>query len=136
MDKPSFLFVCTENANRSQIAEGFARALGGDRVRVASAGSKPSGSVNPKAVRFMKEKGIDLTAQESKGLDSIPAGEWDYVITMGCGDACPWVPAKHREDWDLPDPKDLPDAEFRAVRDRIEGLVRNLIESATGRGDP
>lgn len=127
-DKPSVLFVCTENANRSQMAEGFARALGGDRVRVASAGSKPSGAVNPKAVRFMKEKGIDLGAHASKGLDTIPAGEWDYVITMGCGDACPWVPAKHREDWDLPDPKNMSDDDFRAVRDRIEAAVRELLK--------
>jgi arsenate reductase len=127
MDKPSVLFVCVENSNRSQMAEGFARAIGGERVRVASAGSKPSGTVNPKAVRFMKEKGIDLEAHASKGLDTIPAGEWDYVITMGCGDACPWVPAKHREDWDLPDPKDMSDDDFRAVRDRIESAVRNLL---------
>jgi len=127
MDKPSVLFVCVENSNRSQMAEGFARAIGGDRVRVTSAGSKPSGVVNPKAIRFMAEKGIHLDAHSSKGLDTIPAGEWDYVITMGCGDACPWVPAKHREDWDLPDPKDMSDDDFRAVRDRIEASVRDLL---------
>jgi protein-tyrosine-phosphatase len=109
------------------MAEGFARAMGGDRVQAASAGSRPSSLVDPRTVRFMEEKGIRLDTQSSKGLDAIPAGEWDYVITMGCGDACPWVPAKHREDWDLPDPKKLSDEEFRAVRDRIEAAVRNLL---------
>ena len=128
---PHLLFVCVENSCRSQMAEGFARALGGARVTVASAGSRPSGQVNPRAVRFMDERGITLDSHVSKGLHDIPADVvWDYVVTMGCGDACPFVPARHRIDWDLPDPKALDDAGFRAVRDRIEGLVRDLLRTA------
>ncbi len=129
---PSLLFVCIENSCRSQMAEGFARAQGHDRAIAHSAGSSPSGQVNPRAVGFMAEKNIDLNLQRSKGLDDLPALRWDYVVTMGCGDACPHLPARHRLDWDLPDPKHLDDAGFRAVRDRIEGLVRDLIATATG----
>jgi protein-tyrosine-phosphatase len=128
---PSLLFVCIENANRSQIAEAFARAMGGERVSVFSAGSRPSGRVNPRAVAFMKEKGIDMDAQRSKGLDELPPLRWDCIVTMGCGDACPTLPARTRADWDLPDPKELDDDGFRAVRDRVEVLVRELIASVT-----
>src|SRR5690606_39845053 len=96
------LFVCVENANRSQMAEAFARMHGGAEVEALSAGSRPSGRINPKAVRFMAEVGYDLTAHASKSLDDIN-GEFDAVVTMGCGDSCPWVPAKRREDWALPD---------------------------------
>jgi arsenate reductase len=128
--RPRLLFVCVENSNRSQMAEGFARALGAGRIEAHSAGSRPSGVINERAVRFMAEKGIALDAQRSKGLDDLPPGEWDYVITMGCGDACPHLPARHRLDWDLPDPKHLDDAGFRAVRDRIERLVADLIAAA------
>lgn len=128
---PSLLFVCVENSCRSQMAEGFARAEGRDRFIVHSAGSRPSGQVNPRAVRFMAEKDVELNLQRPKGLDDLPALRWDYVVTMGCGDACPHLPARHRLDWDLPDPKRLDDAGFRAVRDRIEGLVRDLIVTAT-----
>jgi len=127
---PRLLFVCIENSNRSQMAEGFARTLGGDRVAAFSAGSRPSGQINPRAIEFMKEKGIDLTEQLSKGLDDLPTVKWDYIVTMGCGDACPTLPAAHRVDWELPDPKHLPDDEFRAVRDRIEGLVAGLLTMA------
>jgi protein-tyrosine-phosphatase len=129
--QPHLLFVCIENSNRSQMAEGFARALGGDRVRAFSAGSRPSGRINPRAIEFMKEKGIDLTVQRSHGLDDLPAVRWDYIVTMGCGDACPTLPALHRLDWDLADPKHLDDAGFRAIRDRIEALVRGLVADAT-----
>jgi len=118
------LFVCVENSGRSQMAEGFARALG---IEAASAGSKPSGQINPRTLAVMAERGISLAGQRSKSLQEIPQGEWDYVVTMGCGDACPWVPARHREDWDLPDPKDLDEAGFRAVRDEIEARVRRLL---------
>jgi arsenate reductase len=123
---PKLLFVCVENSCRSQMAEGFARALGAD---AHSAGSRPSGKVNPRAVAFMKEKGIDLGTHASKGLTDLPAGGFDAVVTMGCGDACPHVPAKLRLDWALPDPKDLPDDGFREVRDRIESLVADLVKS-------
>jgi len=129
--QPHVLFVCVENSCRSQIAEGFARALAGTRVAVHSAGSRPSGRVHPGALRFMAEKGIDLSSHASKGLTDLPRGVvWDYVVTMGCGDECPYLPARQRLDWDLPDPKDMGDTEFRAVRDRIEQLVRELLESA------
>jgi protein-tyrosine-phosphatase len=114
------------------MAEGFAKALGQGGVLAFSAGSRPSGRVDPQAVRFMAEKGIDLSSQISKGLDDLPAEvHWDYVVTMGCGDACPHLPARRRLDWDLPDPKHLDDAGLRAVRDRIEQLVRQLIDDAT-----
>lgn len=125
------LFVCIENSCRSQMAEGFARSLGGDRVDAASAGSRPSGRVNPRAIRFMRERGIDLRAHASKGLEELPGVSWDYVVTMGCGDACPHLPTRHRLDWDLPDPKHLDDDAFRAARDRIEGLVKDLVARAT-----
>jgi len=132
---PHLLFVCVENSCRSQMAEGFARALGSGRVAISSAGSRPSGQVNPRAIQFMAEKDIDLRPQLSKGLDDLPRVRWDYVVTMGCGDACPHLPTRHRLDWDLPDPKNMDDAGFRAVRDRIEGLVRSLIDEATRPAD-
>jgi len=125
------LFVCVENSCRSQMAEGFARALAPERLVAHSAGSRPSGRVNPRAVQFMAERGIDLSPHASTGLDDIPQGiVWDWVVTMGCGDACPFVPARQRLDWDLPDPKHLDDAGFRDVRDRIEKLVRDLVTRA------
>ena len=120
------LFVCVENSNRSQMAEAFARLHGGDDVDALSAGSKPSGVINPKAVCFMAELGYDLSRHASKSLDGI-AGEFDAVVTMGCGDSCPWVPAKRREDWALPDPKNMDDAGYRAVRDEISARVRALL---------
>ena len=123
------LFVCVENSNRSQMAEAFARRLGQGKVEAYSAGSRPSGRVNPRAVEFMREIGYDLTAHRSKGLADLPDAEFDVVVTMGCGDECPVVRAKRREDWAIPDPKELPPDEFRAVRDLIEKKVRLLLES-------
>jgi protein-tyrosine-phosphatase len=120
------LFVCVENANRSQMAEAFARLHGGDAVEALSAGSRPSGLINPKAVRYMAELGYDLSTHASKSLDDID-GEFDAVVTMGCGDSCPWVPAKRREDWALPDPKHMDEAGYRAVRDEISARVRALL---------
>ena len=122
------LFVCVENSNRSQMAEAFARMLGGDGVEALSAGSKPSGRINPKAIRFMGELGYDLEAHASKSLDDI-AGDFDAVVTMGCGASCPWVPAQRREDWALPDPRDMDDDGYRAVRDEIGARVRALLAS-------
>jgi arsenate reductase len=87
--RPNLLFVCIENSNRSQMAEGFARTLGKGRVSAFSAGSRPAGQINPRAVQFMKEEGIDLTVQLSKGLDDLPKIRWDWIVTMGCGGACP-----------------------------------------------
>ena len=129
---PHLLFVCVEISCRSQMAEGFARVIEKYRVVAASAGSRPSGHVNRRAVQFMAEKGIDLSGHSSKGLDDLPVGAvWDYVVTMGCGDACPFVRARHRLDWDLPDPNQLDGAGFRQVRDRIERLVEALVCEAT-----
>jgi protein-tyrosine-phosphatase len=124
---PRVLFVCVENSNRSQMAEAFARRLGGDRVDARSAGSRPSGRINPRAIAFMAERGIDLTAQHSKSLDDVGSEPFDAVVTMGCGDACPWIAAARREDWALPDPKSLNDAGFRQVRDDIERRVSGLL---------
>ena len=120
------LFVCVENSNRSQMAEAFARMHGGGAVEAMSAGSRPSGLINPKAVRFMAERGYDLAKHASKSLDEA-TGTFDAVVTMGCGDACPWVPATRREDWALPDPRDMDDDGYRAVRDDIEARVRALL---------
>jgi len=120
------LFVCVENSNRSQMAEAFARMLGGAGVQAESAGSRPSGVVNPKAIRFMAEVGYDLAAHRSKSLDDVEGG-FDAVVTMGCGDECPWVPAKRREDWALPDPKHMDDEGYRAVRDGIRARVERLL---------
>ncbi|MCX7042696.1 MAG: arsenate reductase ArsC [Gammaproteobacteria bacterium] len=122
------LFVCVENSNRSQMAEAFAHIHGGDAVDALSAGSKPSGQINPKAIRFMGELGYDLNSHSSKSLDDID-GEFDAVITMGCGDSCPWVPAKRREDWALPDPKHMDDEGYRTVRDEISARVKSLLAS-------
>jgi len=121
------LFVCVENANRSQMAEAFARMLGGLAVEAYSAGSRPSGIVNPKAVAAMKELGYDLSAHGSKSLAELPDVEFDFVATMGCGDACPLVRAKRRADWSIPDPKHLPPEEFRAVRDSIRDKVQAML---------
>lgn len=126
--KKRVLFVCVENANRSQMAEAFAHIHGGDAVEALSAGSRPSGIINPKAIRFMAELGYDLTRHDSKSLDQID-GEFDAVITMGCGDNCPWIPAKRREDWGLPDPKHMEDPEYRVVRDEISARVKALLDS-------
>jgi len=128
MARPRLLFVCIENSNRSQMAEAFARLHGGDRVQAFSAGSRPSGRINPKAVRFMAELGYDLSAHASKSLDEVE-GEFDAVVTMGCGDECPWIPAKRREDWALPDPRDMDDDGYRAVRDDIGRRVKALLDS-------
>ena len=121
------LFVCVENANRSQMAEAFARIHGGPGVGAHSAGSRPSGKVNAKAVEAMAERGYDLGLHGSKSLAEIPAVEYDAVVTMGCGDACPFVQTKRREDWQIPDPREMGPVEFRQVRDLIEGKVKELL---------
>ena len=121
------LFVCVENSNRSQMAEAFARLVGGERVESYSAGSRPSGKVNSKAIAAMSELGYDLARHRSKSLAEIPAGEFDAVVTMGCGDSCPLVPAKRRIDWQIPDPREMPPDEFRQVRDLIGDKVRQLL---------
>lgn len=121
------LFVCVENSNRSQIAEAFVRIHGGDRVEAASAGSRPSGTINPKAVAAMRELGYDLTRHESKSVDAFRGQQFDATVTMGCGDACPAVLAAQRFDWQIPDPRDMAPEEFRQVRDLIEARVKQLL---------
>jgi protein-tyrosine-phosphatase len=121
------LFVCVENANRSQMAEAFARIHGGGKVEAASAGSRPSGKINPRAVEFMWEVGYDLTAHQSKSLDEFNSQPITVAVTMGCGDACPLVRAERREEWNIPDPKDMPPEQYREVRDLIERKVKELI---------
>jgi len=121
------LFVCVENSCRSQIAEAFARMHGVGAIEPYSAGSKPSGQVHPKAIKAMRELGYDLSRHISKSLSEIPAVEYDVAVTMGCGDACPNVRAKQREDWNIPDPKALPTDEFRKVRDQTKQRVKELL---------
>jgi len=126
------LFVCVENSCRSQMAEAFAR-MHGHGVEAYSAGSRPSGVVNAKAVASMREIGYDLTTHRSKSLQEIPPGPYNVVVSMGCGDACPWVPATRREEWDIPDPKDLDADEFREIRFEIAKRVDALISSSVPR---
>jgi arsenate reductase len=123
------VFVCVENSNRSQMAQAFARMLGGPDVEAHSAGSRPSGKVNPKAVAAMAELGYDLSTHASKGLDDYNGREFDAAVTMGCGDACPLVKAKRRIDWQIPDPRDMTPDEFRKVRDLIGEKVKELLAS-------
>lgn len=111
------------------MAEAFARTHGGDSVIAYSAGSRPSGQVNPKAIEAMDELGYDLSKHGSKSLAEIPDVQYDFVATMGCGDECPFVRAKRREDWNIPDPKAMPPEQFRQVRDLIEAKVKALLES-------
>jgi len=119
------LFVCIENSCRSQMAEALARMEGVEDAH--SAGSAPSGVVNPKAIASMAELGYDLSVHDSKSLEEIPEGPYDFVATMGCGDRCPHLPATRREDWDIPDPKQMEPAEFAAVRDEIRRRVRAVL---------
>ena len=121
------VFVCIENSNRSQMAEAFARMHGGTRVEAYSAGSRPSGKINPKALESMKELGYDLGKHRSKGLADLPGIDFDVAVTMGCGDACPFLRARHREDWSIPDPKEMPPEQFQAVRNLIENKVKELL---------
>jgi arsenate reductase (thioredoxin) len=121
------VFVCIENSNRSQMAEAFARIHGGDRVEAYSAGSRPSGKVNPKAIESMLELGYDLTKHQSKGPAEFSDMEFDVAVTMGCGDECLFLRAKKREDWKIPDPKAMSPKEFRSIRDMIEAKVKRLL---------
>lgn len=126
--KKKLLFVCVENSNRSQMSEAFAHLYGGDRFEAYSAGSRPSGVVNPKAIASMKELGYDLSKHFSKSLkETEQFAPFDAVVTMGCGDACPWMPAKKIIDWEIPDPKNMEPADFNKIRDLIAGKVKALI---------
>jgi protein-tyrosine-phosphatase len=109
------------------MAEAFARIHGAEKVEACSAGSRPAGRINAKAIEAMREVGYDLTTHTSKGLDGFNGKEFDAAVTMGCGDECPLVLAKQRADWQIPDPKELPSAQFREVRDLIEQKVKELL---------
>ncbi len=126
--KKKILFVCIENSNRSQMSQAFAKMYGENNIEAYSAGSKPNGVINPKAITAMKELGYDLSEHDSKSLDEVKQyAPFDAVVTMGCGDACPWMPAKKFIDWQIPDPKNLEPQQFNAIRDLIERKVKELI---------
>jgi len=125
--KTTILFICIENSCRSQIAEGFAKHIGINLLEPFSAGSKPSGKVNGIAIQVMKEKNIDISYQKPKGLHDLPTINFDYLITMGCGDSCPMIKAKNKIDWNIPDPKGKDIEFFRKIRDEIENKIFDLI---------
>ncbi|QZY28600.1 arsenate reductase ArsC [Nocardioides coralli] len=127
MSAPTVLFVCVHNAGRSQMAAGYLRHLGGDRVQVFSAGSQPAESINPVAVEAMAEEGIDITAAVPSVLTTEAVEESDVVITMGCGDACPIFPGKRYEDWELTDPAGQGIDVVRPIRDEIRRRVETLL---------
>lgn len=122
------LFLCIENSNRSQMAEAFGKMVAPAGLEVYSAGSAPSGKVNPKAVAAMQELGYDMASHRSKGLNELPSGVFDVAVTMGCGDVCPATLAKRRIDWQIPDPKLLSEGDYRQVRDLLGRMVRTLVE--------
>jgi arsenate reductase len=129
MSRPTVLFVCVHNAGRSQMAAGFLQHLAGDRVEVLSAGSEPAESINPTAVAAMAEVGIDIAGAQPKVLTTESVQASDVVITMGCGDACPFFPGKRYEDWKLDDPAGQGLESVRPIRDEIRGRVEALIAS-------
>ena len=129
MSKPSVLFVCVHNAGRSQMAAGFLRHLAGDRIEVRSAGSMPAEHINPVAVEAMREVGIDIAAEQPKVLATETVQTSDVIITMGCGDACPYFPGKRYEDWKLDDPAGQGIEAVRPIRDDIKRRVEELIAS-------
>lgn len=134
-EKPAVLFVCVHNAGRSQMAAAWLRHIAADRVDVYSAGSEPADRVNPAAADAMREVGLDLAAETPKLLTAESVRVADVVITMGCGDACPFVPGKRYLDWQLPDPAAQPIEVVREVRDRIRVLVEGLVEELAPGGD-
>jgi len=127
MTRPTVLFLCVHNAGRSQMAAGYLRALAGDRIDVLSAGSAPGDAVNPVAVAAMSEVGIDISHAQPRRFGLEDVEEADVVVTMGCGDTCPYVPGRRYEDWVLDDPAGQSLEAVRPIRDEIEGRVRALI---------
>lgn len=126
--KAAVLFVCVHNAGRSQMAAGYLKHLAGDEIKVLSAGTDPGTDINPMALAVMKEEGIDLSTAKPEKLSDAKVLESDYVITMGCGDACPFFPGKTYLDWPLTDPKDQPIEVVREIRNEIKSKVEALIE--------
>ena len=127
-EKRRIVFICVENARRSQMAEGFAEALGREDVEVYSAGSSPSSSIDPLVIQVMKEKGIDLSGKRPKSLNELPTIEMDYLVTMGCEETCPAVLAKKIIEWEIPDPKGKSMDDIRKIRDMLEAKVKMLLE--------
>ena len=129
--RPAVLFVCVHNAGRSQMAAGYLSHLAGGRIAVLSAGSQPADQLNPVAVEAMAEEGIDITTAQPKVLTSDAVRASDVVVTMGCGDECPWFPGKRYEDWALADPAGQDIEAVRPIRDeirrRVETLIRELL---------
>ena len=127
MHRPRVLFVCVHNAGRSQMAAGFLKSVAGERVDVVSAGSEPADDLNPVAAEAMAERGIDISSNRPRLLQDSNVAEADVVITMGCGDACPFYPGKRYADWELDDPAGRPLVEVRRIRDEIEERVNHLV---------
>jgi arsenate reductase len=126
--KIKIVFVCIENARRSQMAQGFAEALGQGELKVYSAGSRPFWAIDPLVIEVMREKGIDLSSKRPKSLNELPPVEMDYLVTMGCEETCPAVLSKKIIEWEIPDPKGKSIDVFREVRDLIENKVRTLLK--------
>jgi arsenate reductase (thioredoxin) len=127
-EKKKIVFICVENAGRSQMAQGFAEAFGKGKLDVYSAGSRPSSQVNSLVIEVMKEKGIDLAGRRPNGLGDLPPVEMDYLVTMGCEESCPAVLAKRVIEWDIPDPKGKSIDEVRRIRELLEAKVKSLLE--------
>jgi arsenate reductase len=127
-DKKKIVFVCVENARRSQMAQGFAEALGQNRIEAYSAGSRPASAIDARVIEVMNEKGIDLSGRQPKSLNDLPPVEMDFLVTMGCEETCPAVFAKKVIAWEIPDPKGKSLDEIRGVRDLIETRVRLLLD--------
>jgi arsenate reductase len=135
-DRPAVLFVCVHNAGRSQMAAGYLQHLAGDRVDVLSAGSQPADQVNPAAVAAMAEEGIDIRAEQPKLLTDSAVQTADVVVTMGCGDECPFYPGKRYEDWVLDDPAGQGIDAVRPIRDEIRRRVEALVDDLLGASSP
>ena len=129
MAKKKILFACIGNACRSQMAEGFAKKLAGNKFEIYSAGTKPAGFVHPDAIAVMKELGIDISSQYSKGINQVPVKSFDHLVAMGCGETCPAVAAKEQLDWQIEDPIGQPIDIFRRVRDDIKARVEEFLSS-------
>ena len=127
-EKTKIVFICVENARRSQMAQGFARRLGKENLEIYSAGSRPASQIDPLVIEVMKERGIDLSSENPKGLNDLPPVDMDYLVTMGCEETCPAVPASKIIEWEIPDPKGKPMDEIRKIRDMVEQKVRGLLD--------
>jgi protein-tyrosine-phosphatase len=132
MEMKTVLFVCRDNAYQSQIAEAFARIHGDHHLQVYSAGPRPSGRVHPLAIQSMIEKGYDLDGHRTKPIDELPELQFDYLVSMGCGESCSQIQAQRREDWLLPQPSELPGEDFNRLRDEIELRVFGLLNRLLG----